>query len=242
MQIAYLHNNSQTPTSNHQLKPLILLYFKNFSTWHTLCSIGISETRARLRSRVIASPGAKTMNSYELFQSEAMCHQNALMSYALRLTHNEKDAEDLVQYTLIRACKNFDKYEPGTNCKAWLSRIMMNEFITQYRHTQRERAMVDRREALDENLPDTSDAYIPDENFEVMQNDFSDEVSYALDHVPDDFRAIVIMADLQDESYREISEKLSIPIGTVMSRLFRGRQILRQKLHDYAVSLGIVRA
>ena len=180
-------------------------------------------------------------NSYELFQSEAMCHQNALMSYALRLTHNEKDAEDLVQDTLIRACKNFDKYEPGTNCKAWLCRIMTNEFITQYRHTQRERSMVDRREALDENLPDTNDVCVPDENFEIMQKDFGDEVSYALDHVPDDFRAIVIMADLQDESYREISEKLSIPIGTVMSRLFRGRQILRQKLHDYAVSLGIVR-
>ena len=182
------------------------------------------------------------MAEFELFQSEALCHKNALMSYALHLTHNDKDAEDLVQDTLIRACRNFEKYEPGTNCKAWLCRIMTNEFITQYRHSQRERGCVDRREPLDENIADALAPFYPDADYDVKSRDFGDEVSCALDNVPEDFRAIVIMADLQDQSYREISEQLSIPIGTVMSRLFRGRQILRRKLHDYAVSLGIVRA
>lgn len=182
------------------------------------------------------------MTNDELFQKEALCHRSSLLSYAMRLTHNEKDAEDLVQDTLIRACNHFDKYVPGTNCKAWLCRIMTNEFITQYRHTKRERSLVDDREALDENLPDMREAGFDELEYDAASSDFGDEVSHALTTVPEDFRAIVIMADLQDQSYREISEKLSIPIGTVMSRLFRGRQILRKKLHEYAVALGIVRA
>ena len=119
---------------------------------------------------------------------------------------------------------------------------MTNEYISQYRHTQRERVCVDRHAELDENQPDRTDAYYPDDEYSESSPDFSDEVSYALRNVPDDFKAIVVMADLQDQSYREISEKLSIPVGTVMSRLFRGRQILRRKLQGYAASLGIVHA
>ena len=175
------------------------------------------------------------------FESEALCHKEALMNHALRLTHNERDAEDLVQDTLIRACRHFDKYEAGTNCKAWLCRIMTNEFITQYRHNQREYACVDRSEELNENHPDLTEKYYSDDDYVESSEDFSDEVSSALHNVPEDFRAIVVMADLQEQSYREISEKLRIPIGTVMSRLFRGRQMLRNKLRDYALSLGIIR-
>lgn len=175
------------------------------------------------------------------FTKEALCHKDALMAYALHLTHNDKDAEDLFQDTLFKAYRHFDKYEPDTNCKAWLFRIMTNEFITQYRHHQREFNCVDKSESLNENHPDTKDTFYPDEAYTENSPDFSDEVSYALNHVPDDFKAILIMADLQDQSYREISEKLDLPIGTVMSRLFRGRQLLRKKLHTYAVSLGIIR-
>lgn len=180
--------------------------------------------------------------SEECFIHEAFSHKDALMSHAMRLTRNEKDAEDLVQDTLLRACKNFDKYEPGSNCKAWLFRIMHNEFISQYRHNRRELECVDYNEPLDENHPDSRDLYYDDDKYCENSDEFGDEITAALSTVPDDFRAIVVMADLQDQSYREISEKLSIPVGTVMSRLFRGRQILRQKLHDYAVSLGIIRA
>jgi len=118
---------------------------------------------------------------------------------------------------------------------------MNNIHISQYRHCHRENACVDRNVILDENHPDTRDTFYPEEEYVENSSDFGDEVSFALKTVPDDFRAIVIMADLQEQSYREISEKLSIPIGTVMSRLFRGRQILRQKLRDYATSLGIIR-
>lgn len=182
------------------------------------------------------------MKSDTHFESEVFSHKDALMAHALRLTRNEKDAEDLVQDTLIKACRNSDKFEAGTNCKAWLCRIMTNEFISQYRHTHRERECVDKNEELNENLPDTKDFYYEDSKYDENSDDFSDEVSSALQTVPDDFRAIIVMADLQDQSYREISEKLSIPIGTVMSRLFRGREILRKKLHEYALSLGIIRA
>ena len=176
----------------------------------------------------------------KLFTSEALCHKDALLAYALHLTHNDKDAEDLLQDTLLKAYRHFDKYEPDTNCKAWLCRIMTNEFITQYRHQLREINCVDKTEALDENHPDTRDTYYEDQEYTENSSDFGDEVSHALNHVPDDFKAILIMADLQEQSYREISEKLDIPIGTVMSRLFRGRQMLRKKLHNYAVSLGII--
>lgn len=174
-----------------------------------------------------------------LFTKEALCHKDALLAYALHLTHNERDAEDLLQDTLFKAYRHFDKYEPETNCKAWLCRIMTNEFITQYRHQQREIKSVDKTEELSENHPDTKDTYYPDVDYTERSSDFGDEVSNALSNVPDDFKAIIVMADLQDQSYREISEKLDLPIGTVMSRLFRGRQMLRKKLHSYAVSLGI---
>ncbi len=176
------------------------------------------------------------------FQDEALSQKDALMGHALRLTGNEKDAEDLVQDTYIKAYRNFDKFETGTNCKAWLMRIMTNEFISQYRHTARERGCVDRRESIDENRPDQRDEFYSDDWYREDSRDFGDEVTSALQNVPQDFRAVVVMADLQDQSYREISEKLSLPIGTVMSRLFRGRQILRQKLHDYALSLGVIHA
>lgn len=173
-----------------------------------------------------------------LFKSEALCHRDALNAYAMHLTHNERDAEDLVQDTLLKAYRHFDKYEQDSNCKAWLCRIMTNEFITQYRHMQREHACMDKSGSVeDAHMEMQENAY---EDFE--ENDtFGDEVSNALENVPEDFKAIIIMADLQDKSYREISEKLSIPIGTVMSRLSRGRQILRKKLRSYATSLGIVR-
>ena len=142
----------------------------------------------------------------------------------------------------MKAYRNLDKFEEGTNFKAWLYRIMTNEYINQYRHTQRERSSVDRNESVSENIADARDISY-DESFYVENSaDFGDEVSSAIHLVPDDFRTIVVMADIQDQSYREISEKLEIPIGTVMSRLFRGRQILRKKLQDYARSLGIIRA
>ncbi len=179
-------------------------------------------------------------NDQNSFENKVMPYRQILMNHALRLTGNQRDAEDLTQDTLIRAFRFFDKFEEGTNCKAWLLRIMTNEYINQYRHTQHERACVDHDESVSENIADMRDVTYDDDLYVEESADFSDEVSHAIKLVPDDFRAIVVMADIQDQSYREISEKLEIPIGTVMSRLFRGREILRKKLHDYARSLGVI--
>lgn len=176
-----------------------------------------------------------------LFQSEVLNHREVLLNHALRLTNNQRDAEDLLQDTLVRAYRHFDKFEPGTNAKAWLFRIMTNEYINQYRHSQHERENLDTTEEISENIADLTDAYIDDCHYCEDSDDFSDEVAHAIKLVPDDFRTIVVMADIQDQSYKEISEQLEIPIGTVMSRLFRGREILRKKLHDYALSLGVIR-
>ncbi len=176
------------------------------------------------------------------FESEITKNRTTLMNHALRLTRNQRDAEDLMQDTLMKAYRNLDKFEEGTNFKAWLYRIMTNEYINQYRHTQRERSSVDRSESVSENIADSRDISYDESLYVENSEDFGDEVSHAIHLVPDDFRTIVVMADIQDQSYREISEKLEIPIGTVMSRLFRGRQILRKKLQDYARSLGIIRA
>ena len=176
------------------------------------------------------------------FESEVLPYREALLGHALRLTKSQRDAEDLLQDTLMRAYRHFDKFEPGTNCKAWLFKVMTNEYINQYRHNQHERQCVDRDEPVSENIADNRETTFNDNMYVEKSEDFGDEVSHAIHLVPDDFRTIVVMADIQDQSYREISEQLDIPIGTVMSRLFRGRQILRKKLHDYALSLGIIRA
>lgn len=183
-----------------------------------------------------------TLNHNSTFETEIMKNRSALMNHALRLTRHQRDAEDLLQDTLMKAYRNLDKFEEGTNFKAWLFRIMTNEYINQYRHTQRERSSVDRSESVSENIADARDVSYDESLYVENSEDFGDEVSHAIHLVPNDFRTIVVMADIQDQSYREISEKLEIPIGTVMSRLFRGRQILRKKLQDYARSLGIIRA
>ncbi len=181
-------------------------------------------------------------NQHIQFEAEVLPYREALLGHALRLTKNQRDAEDLLQDTLMRAYRHFDKYEAGTNCKAWLFTVMTNEYINQYRHAQHERKCVDYDEPVSENLADSREPTFDDSLYVEKSEDFGDEVSHAIHLVPDDFRTIIVMADIQDQSYREISENLDIPIGTVMSRLFRGRQILRKKLHDYALSLGIIRA
>lgn len=179
------------------------------------------------------------------FESEAMPYMSALYGMALKYTHNETEAEDLVQDALIKAYNSFDSYEEGTNCRAWLFRILTNTFINKYRRKKRERAYIDRvvSESVNSNELTAAPADHPLETFEgAMPTDesfaFSDEIVHALNTVSPDFKSIVILADLQDMSYKEISEKLHIPLGTVMSRLFRGRQMLKKTLSPYAASCG----
>ena len=170
-----------------------------------------------------------------------MKHVDPLYSAALRLTKNERDAEDLVQDTFLRAYRFFDKFERGTNIKAWLFKILTNTFINRYRRSVKERALVEgpEREAVTDQLVSRAAAdHAADPERHLLDRLVSDEVVRAIDSLPIDFRLVVILADLQDFSYKEIADILDIPVGTVMSRLFRGRRLLEKSLLSYAAEGG----
>jgi RNA polymerase sigma-70 factor (ECF subfamily) len=168
---------------------------------------------------------------------------DALYGAALRLTRSPRDAEDLVQDTYLKAFRFFDTFEKGTNVKAWLFKILTNTFINKYRRKVKEREIA---EAPAEDI--VLDRFVSTEQVRALQEperDFfgrllSDEVVEALDQVPVDFRMVVILADIQDFSYKEIAEIVGCPVGTVMSRLFRGRRILQNHLYQYAIKEGII--
>ena len=177
------------------------------------------------------------------FEALALAHLDPLFSAALRLTKNERDAEDLVQDTCMRAYRFFDKFERGTNIKAWLFKILTNTFINRYRRKVKERSVVEgsEREAVHERFVsrDATDfAANPEQYF--FDRLLSDDVLRSIDALPIDFRLVVILADLQEFSYKEIAEILECPVGTVMSRLFRGRKLLQRTLREYAAGQGVV--
>jgi len=177
------------------------------------------------------------------FEALAIEHMDALYGAALRLTRRPKDAEDLVQDTYLKAFRFFDSFEKGTNIKAWLFKIQTNTFINKYRRKVKEREVA---EAPAEDI--VLDRFVSAETYHAMQDPegqffdrlLSDEVVEALEQVPVDFRMVVILADIQGFSYKEIAEIVDCPVGTVMSRLFRGRRLLQKALFDYAVREGII--
>ena len=179
----------------------------------------------------------------EEFESLTLGHLDPLYAAALRLTRNERDAEDLVQDTFLRAYRFFDKFERGTNIKAWLFKILTNTFINRYRRQVKERAVVeDDKDTVHERFMsrDVSESSTNPEQY-FFDRLLSDEVLAAIDALPVDFRMVVILADLQEFAYKEIAEILDCPVGTVMSRLFRGRKLLQKSLLSYAVETGVVR-
>ena len=178
------------------------------------------------------------------FTAEAMQYTNQLYSAALRYTKNPHDAQDLVQDTYAKAFTSFHQFEPGTNLKAWLYRILTTTFINNYRKEQR-RPQVSDSEVEDWQLhaaaSHTSDQGKSAED-EVLENLPDGDVKRALEEIPEEFRMVVYYADVEGYSYKEIAEILSIPSGTVMSRLHRGRKLLRSLLAEYAKSRGIGKA
>ncbi|HLT23653.1 MAG TPA: sigma-70 family RNA polymerase sigma factor [Ignavibacteria bacterium] len=173
------------------------------------------------------------------FETEAMPHMNLLHNYAYRMTGNQLDADDLVQETYLRAFRFFHKFEKGTNCKAWLFRIMKNLFINKYRKNQKEPGKVDYDDV--ENFFDTikSDRVeSTDLQEKLFSNLLDDDMVNALNSLPDDFKTVVILCDIEGLSYEEIAEFVQCPIGTVRSRLHRGRKLLQQKLLAYAKDKG----
>ena len=177
------------------------------------------------------------------FEREALPHLQALYGTALRLTHDPREAEDLVQDATLRAFRFFHRFERGTNAKAWLFKILHNTFINRYRRRLREQRVLDEIYRNDHYhlvagapAPSGGD---PERalSFHLLAGD----VQRALAEVPPDFRMAVVLADLEEFSYREIAEIMDCPVGTVMSRLYRGRRILQRLLHDHAVAAGIVK-
>lgn len=173
------------------------------------------------------------------FETEAMPHMNLLLNYAYKMTFNKLDADDLLQETYLRAFRFFHKFEKGTNCKAWLFRIMKNLFINKYRKNQKEPGKVDYGEI--ENFFDnirSEKIDSTDLQEKVFSNLLDDELTNALNSLQDDFKTVVILCDLEGLSYEEIADFVQCPIGTVRSRLHRGRKMLQQKLYDYAKQRG----
>lgn len=175
------------------------------------------------------------------FEREAMPHLPALYGSALRLCRNEGDAEDLVQETLLRAYRFFDTFEAGTNCKAWLFRILTNTFRNGYRENEREQEILDEVESSEANLGQFVSAGPRDTESALLGHMVSKDVEQALAAIPAEFRLAVVLADLEDFSYKEIADIMECPAGTVMSRLFRGRKMLQKLLYSYALEQGIVK-
>jgi RNA polymerase sigma-70 factor, ECF subfamily len=185
-----------------------------------------------------------TKKKDSIFEREAMPHTRALYGAAMRLTRNPDDAQDLVQETLLKAYRAFDQFEPGTNCKAWMFRILTNAFINKYRRRTKEREILEgnERQAAEHNLVHlpSKRATLDPEGFMVDQC-LGDEVIAALEAVPVDFRTVVILSDIEGFSYKEIADICEVPVGTVMSRLFRGRRILQERLFGYAQEAGVLK-
>jgi RNA polymerase sigma-70 factor (ECF subfamily) len=177
------------------------------------------------------------------FEEVALVHLDALYRSALRLTHNRAEAEDVVQETCLRAFRSFHRFNPGTNCRAWLFTIMRNVFLNRIRQSGREVALEDDgalRAALPESLARSMLAREnPEEEF--FQTVLHGDVDRALKWLPLVFKEAVILADLEGLTYKEMGEVLGCPIGTVMSRLSRGREILRRLLSRFAREHGYIK-
>jgi RNA polymerase sigma-70 factor (ECF subfamily) len=181
-------------------------------------------------------------NEKELeFEREAIPHTELLYNYALRMTNNPSDADDLLQETFLKAYRFWDKYESGTNIRAWLFRIMKNSYINRYRKETKEPSTVDYGE-VENFYSSIKDASTESNDLQetLYGNLLDDDVASAVAELPEDFRTVVILCDIEGLSYEEISEFVDIPLGTVRSRLHRGRKLLRGKLLEYARKKGYV--
>lgn len=177
------------------------------------------------------------------FEAAALPHLDALYNMAYRLTRNPEDAEDLIQETFFKAYKYYDKFEEGTNLKAWLFRIMKNSFINGYRKRQNqppESAFSNIEESFENVISDEA-GYIKNPEEEILESVLDEDVQRALDALRDDYRMVILLVDLEGFSYKEAAEILEVPVGTVMSRLYRGRRVLEQTLLDYARHYGYMR-
>ncbi len=185
---------------------------------------------------------AKKRRQKDAFHAEALVHMDALYNAALYMTRDARKAEDLVQETMLKAFRYFHRYQQGTNCKAWLFRIMTNTHINNNRSKRTEMTYLDEVDSEANSMQSygTHSAFYQNPEQGYLHQLVHDRVRDAVESLPDDYRSIVVLADLQDFSYKEIAEIVSCPIGTVMSRLHRGRKMLQKRLRDHAIEQGIL--
>lgn len=175
----------------------------------------------------------------KVFENELLPHIDALKTFAYHLTYNEEDANDLVQETYLKAYRFIDKYHEGTNAKAWLFKILKNAYINEYRKKSKQPTKIDFEDIV--SYHDTDDDRISgymDLREEIFQNMMGDEVTMAINALPVDFRTVILLCDIEGFTYEEIAKIIDVPIGTVRSRLFRARNMLKEKLKSYAQKLG----
>jgi RNA polymerase sigma-70 factor (ECF subfamily) len=191
----------------------------------------------------MADSKSQEVQKRKAFEKEALPHMDALYRTALRMTKNQNDAEDLVQEAYVKAYRFWDKFEPGSNCRAWLFKIMTNIFINDYRSKSRTPVSV--------NVDDIDDNFLygqlanlgPEDNPErrLFSKIFDDDIKKAIEELPDDFRLVVVLSFLEGFSYQEIADIADLQLGTVKSRLHRGRKLLQKQLFDYAIRNGYIK-
>jgi RNA polymerase sigma-70 factor (ECF subfamily) len=185
------------------------------------------------------------MSAKEQFSTDAMQYAPQLFSTALRMTRNRLDAEDLVQETYIKGWRSFHTFQEGTNLRAWLFRIMTNTYINKYNAQKRKGTEVELDDVeelfLYKRLGSIDQSQLSSSAEDQMLDLFTDdEVKNALESLPEDFRIPVLLSDVDGFSYKEIAEMLEIPMGTVMSRLHRGRKAMQKMLYEYARDRGLI--
>lgn len=187
---------------------------------------------------------SETLQKQRLFEEQALPLLDQLYGGAMRLTRNPQDAEDLIQETYLKAYSNFDSFKQGTNLKAWLYRIMTNTYINSYRKAKRRPMESSADELSDFQLYTTAghdSTGLESAEVEALKQMPDSEISEAMNDLPEDYRMVVYYADVVGLAYKEIAEVMGTPLGTVMSRLHRGRKLLRAALKDVAREKGIGR-
>ena len=193
----------------------------------------------------IQAPPPTSPPGEDTFERDALKHLDAMYSVACRLTRNPSVAEDLVQDAMVKAIRARDQFQAGTNLKAWLFRIVTTTFLNQFKRGGLERDVLDGPDA-----DPLADGWMSAQTMRCMRDSESlalqpmlrEELSKALNDLPEDFRAVVVLSDVEEMSYKEIAAIVGCPVGTVMSRLHRGRKMLKASLYEQALAMGIVTA
>jgi RNA polymerase sigma-70 factor (ECF subfamily) len=185
---------------------------------------------------------AEKTQAQQEFEADALVHLDALYAHALRLTRSPADADDLVQETFVKALRFYDRFERGSNLKAWLLRIQFNSFVNKYRRKVKEYSItesISHEPSGDATVGTSALRTLVDPEGGAIRSVIASEISAALAALPEDHRTVVLLADVEELSYKEIADVVGCPIGTVMSRLHRARKALQQRLVEHGASLGL---